>query len=332
MHRDDHEHQRHQHRYAHDTARAEQRTRIVITITMAMMLAEIVAGIAFNSMALLADGWHMGTHVAAFAITLFAYGFSRRHADDARYSFGTGKVGVLGGFASAVLLLVIAGLMAIESVQRLFAPSNIDFNQALIVAVIGLAVNLVSALLFSDTGHGHGHGHADHASHPHASEHAHEHAHGHEQGHANDLNLHSAYLHVLADALTSVAAILALLGGKFLGWGWLDPVMGLVGSVVIAIWAKGLLRKTGGILLDRTPEHSDLPEEIRRAIEEDGDSLITDLHVWQVGAGKFAAIVSIAGHQPRTADDYRERLARHEELVHVSIETRLCPEQVDIRA
>lgn len=320
MHRHDHEHPRHDHRYAHDTAQAERRTRIVIAITVAMMLAEIIAGIAFNSMALLADGWHMGTHVAAFGITLFAYAFSRRHADDARYSFGTGKVGVLGGFASAVLLAVVALLMAIESAQRLFSPGNIGFDQALLVAVIGLAVNLVSALLFSGANHGHGHQHAH--EHDHGSAQSHEHQ---EHDHGNDLNLHSAYLHVLADALTSVAAILALLGGKFLGWNWLDPVMGLAGSAVIAVWALGLLRDTGGILLDRTPAHSDLPDEIRKAVEGDGDSLITDLHIWQVGVGKFAAIVSIAAHQPRSAEDYRARLAMHAELVHVSIETQLCP-------
>ena len=328
MHRHDHEHLRHHHRYAHDTTLAERRTRIVVAITLAMMLAEIAGGIVFNSMALLADGWHMGTHVAAFAITLFAYAFSRRHADNSRYSFGTGKVGVLGGFASAVLLALVALLMAFESLQRLLSPGEIGFNQALVVAVIGLAVNLVSALLFSDASHGHAHAgpdaNANGATHDHDHDHDHDHQHSHGHRHGNDLNLHSAYLHVLADALTSVAAIIALLAGKFLGWNWMDPVMGLAGSAVIATWALALMRDTGGILLDRTPDHSDLPEEIHRAIEADGDSEITDLHVWQVGANKFAAIVCIAAHHPCTADDYRARLAMHEELVHVSIETRLC--------
>lgn len=322
MHHRDHEHPRHSHRYAHDSASAERRTRIVVAITAATMLVEIVAGARFQSMALLADGWHMATHVGAFGITLLAYAFSRRHAEDPRYSFGTGKVGVLGGVASAVLLAVVALLMTVESLQRLLVPASIRFDEALIVAVVGLAVNLVCALLFRDAGHTHGHQHQP----------AHERLHGHEDeaahsnghGHADDLNLRSAYLHVLADALTSVAAILALLGGKFFGWGWLDPVMGLAGSAVIAVWAIGLLRETCGILLDRTPEHSDLPDEIRKGIEGDGDSVITDLHIWQVGAGKFAAIVCIAAHVPRSADDYRARLSMHEELVHVSIETRLC--------
>lgn len=321
MHRRDHEHPRHHHRYGQDTLSAERRTRLVIAITAAMMLVEIIAGLAFNSMALLADGWHMGTHVAAFAITLFAYAFSRRHADDPRYSFGTGKVGVLGGFGSAVLLAVVALLMALESLQRLFQPGRVQFDEALLVAVIGLVVNLVCALLFRDAGHEHEH------------EHGRGHAHATTQQHGQvsadageDLNLRSAYLHVLADALTSVAAILALLGAKFLGWLWLDPLMGLAGSLVIAVWARGLLRQTGSILLDRMPAHSGLPEEIREAIEGDGDSLITDLHVWQVGTGKYAAIVCIAAHRPRSADDYRARLSVHEELVHVSIEIGLCPE------
>jgi cation diffusion facilitator family transporter len=325
MHRRDHEHHRHHHRFGQDTLVAERRTRLVVAITAAMMLVEIVAGWLSNSMALLADGWHMGTHVAAFAITLYAYAYSRRHADDPRYSFGTGKVGVLGGFGSGVLLLVVAALMAIESLQRLLQPGAIHFDEALLVATIGLAVNLACALLFRDIGHGHAHAH-DHDHGPHGHDHGgHDHAHLSAQG--QDLNLRSAYLHVLADALTSVAAILALLGGKFLGWAWLDPVMGLAGSAVITTWALGLLRETSVILLDRTPGHSDLPEEIRKAVEGDGDSLVTDLHVWQVGAGQFAAIVGIAAHRPRSADDYRTRLAMHEELVHVSIEIGLCAGQ-----
>lgn len=295
---------------------AESRTRIVIVITAAMMVVEIAAGIAFKSMALLADGWHMSTHVAAFLITAVAYHFSRKHAKDARYSFGTGKMGVLGGFASAIVLVMIALLMAGESVHRILVPAPIQFNQAILVAVIGLAVNLVCALIFKDAHHhhhGHDHGHGDPGQ-------AHDHAH-------HDLNLRAAYLHVLADATTSVTAIVALLAGKYFGWSWLDPVMGIVGSVVVGVWAYGLVRDTSGILLDRTPETSDLPEVMRRDVESDGDSMVTDLHIWQVGAGKFSAIVGIVAHDPKPAEAYRELFREHEELVHVTIEVQRCNEQ-----
>lgn len=306
---------RHSHDYAPDSTSAERRTRIVIAITATMMVVEIAAGIGFNSMALLADGWHMSTHVAAFLITALAYHFGRRHAADPRYSFGTGKMGVLGGFASAVVLAVIAVLMAAESARRFFDPLPIHFNQAIAVAAIGLVVNLVCALLLKED---HGHGHVHH--------HGHHQGHGHHHGH-EDLNLRAAYIHVLADALTSVTAIIALTAGKFLGWHWLDPLMGIVGSAVVSAWAYGLLRDTGGILLDRTPESSDLPDEIRRAIEDDGDSLVTDLHVWQVGAGKYAAIVAIVAHEPKPASAYRDLLREHEELVHATIEVERCEER-----
>ncbi|MBC8127588.1 MAG: CDF family Co(II)/Ni(II) efflux transporter DmeF [Gloeobacteraceae cyanobacterium ES-bin-144] len=298
---------RHSHDYSLDTSVAESRTRIVIAITATMMIVEIAAGIAFNSMALLADGWHMSTHVAAFLITALAYYFSRRHATDPRYSFGTGKMGVLGGFSSAIILAVIALLMAGESIHRVFDPLPIQFNAAIGVAVIGLLVNLVCALLLKDDHH-HQHSHGAHHHHP----------------HDHDLNRRAAYLHVLADALTSVTAIIALVTGKFFGWSWLDPVMGVVGSAVVAVWAYGLVRDTSGILLDRTPENSDLSDEIRRAVESDGDARITDLHVWQVASGKFAAIVSIVAHDLKTADAYRELFREHEELVHVTVEVQPC--------
>lgn len=308
MHRIDPSRWRHSHDYAPDSTSAERRTRIVIAITATMMVVEIAAGIGFNSMALLADGWHMSTHVAAFLITALAYHFGRRHAADPRYSFGTGKMGVLGGFASAVVLSVIALLMAGESAHRLFSPVPIHFNEAIAVAVIGLLVNLLCAFLLNDH---HAHGHVGHCHHHH---------------HHHDLNLRAAYIHVLADALTSVTAIVALLTGKFFGWSWSDPVMGLVGSLVIAVWAYGLLRDTSGILLDRTPESSDLPEVIRETVEADGDSLVTDLHVWQVSAGKFAAIVSIVADDPKSSDTYRELLLEHDELVHLTIQTQRCTE------
>jgi len=300
---------RHTHHYALDFSLAERRTRLVIAITAAMMGLEIAAGLLFHSMALLADGWHMSTHLAAFLITAVAYHFSRRHAHDPRYSFGTGKMGVLGGFASAVVLAMIALLMAGESVRRFFAPLPIHFNQAIAVAVLGLVVNLVCALLL---------GGAHHHHHP-----GHEHGHAHQ--HHHDLNLRSAYLHVLADALTSVTAILALTAGKYLGWSWLDPVMGVVGSAVVAVWALGLLRDTSGILLDRTPDSSDLPTEIRRAVESDGDAVITDLHVWQVASGRFAAIVAILARDPKPAAAYHAMFREHEELVHVTVEVQTRP-------
>jgi cation diffusion facilitator family transporter len=308
MHRTDHPHFRHSHDFALDSSSAERRTRIVIGIAATMMVIEITAGVAFNSMALLVDGWHMATHVTAFLITALAYYFSRRHAANPLHSFGTAKIGVLGGFASAVVLAVIALLMAGESVHRFFVPLSIHFNEAIGIAVLGLAVNLVCALVLA-----------------HAHDHAHPHDHGHRHQH-HDLNLRAAYLHVLADAFTSVTAISALLAGKFFGLTWLDPAVGILGSGVVMSWAYSLIRDTGGILLDRTPASSDLPEEIRRAIETDGDSIVTDLHVWQVGVGKFAAIVSIVAHEPRTSDQYRERLRGHEELVHVTIETQHCRE------
>jgi len=310
MHRADHSRFRHSHDFTRDFSRGERRTRVVIAITGVMMVVEITAGLLSHSMALLADGWHMSTHVTAFLITAIAYHFTRRHASDVRFSFGTAKIGVLGGFASAVVLSVVAFLMAGESVHRLFVPLAIHFNEAIGIACIALLVNLVCALLLKEDHHhspDHGGGH-------------HHHAHDH------DLNLRAAYLHVLADAFTTLLAIVALTSGKFFGWSWLDPVVGLVGSGVVFSWAYGLLRDTSGILLDRTPITSDLPEEIRRAVESDDDSIVTDLHVWQVGAGKFAAIVSIVAHEPKSCEEYRELLREHEELVHITIETQHCRE------
>lgn len=308
MHHTDSAPWQHSHQYSLDTSVAERRTRIVIGITAMMMVVEIAAGGAFHSMALLADGWHMSTHVAAFLITALAYYFIRRHSADTRYSFGTGKMGVLGGFASAVILSVIALIMAGESVHRVFSPLPIDFNSAIGVAVVGLVVNLVCALLLKDNHHHQGHSHAEH----------------HHDVHGHDLNRRAAYVHVLADALTSVTAIIALVAGKFFGWSWLDPVMGIVGSSVVALWAYSLLRDTSTILLDRTPESSDLPHEIRRAVESDGDAIITDLHIWQVASCRFAAIVSIVSDKPKPSEAYRALFREHEELVHVTVEVQHC--------
>ncbi len=308
MHRANHARFRHSHHFVSDFTKGERRTHIVIAITGVMMIVEITAGLLSHSMALLADGWHMSTHVTAFLITAVAYYFTRRHSTNQQFSFGTGKIGVLGGFASAVVLSIVALLMAGESVHRLFVPLAIHFNEAIGIACLALTVNLVCALLLKDDHHHSGHDHHGHAHHHH------------------DLNLRAAYLHVVADAFTTFLAIVALTSGKFFGWGWLDPIVGLVGSGVVFSWAYQLLRDTSGILVDRTPLSADLPDEIRRAVESDGDSIVTDLHVWQVSTGKFAAIVSIVAHEPKSSNAYRELLQEHEELVHVTIETQRCVE------
>src|ERR1700746_721475 len=304
MHRMDHSRFRHSHDFVSDFTKGERRTHIVIAITGVMMVVEITAGLLSHSMALLADGWHMSTHVTAFLITAIAYYFMRRNLSSEQYSFGTGKIGILGGFASAVVLSVVALLMAGESVHRLFVPLTIHFNEAIGIACLGLLVNLGCAVLLADRHYENDGGSA----------------------HDHDLNLRAAYLHVLADAFTSVLAITALTGGKFFSWAWLDPVVGIVGSGVVFSWAYTLFRDTSGILLDRTPASSDLPEEIRRVVESDGDSLVTDLHVWQVGIGKFAAMISIVAHEPKNCDAYRALLRGHHELVPVTIEHLHCRE------
>jgi cation diffusion facilitator family transporter len=299
---------KHEHNFTDDTSSAEKRTRRVVVLTGAMMLIEIVAGYFFHSMALMADGWHMGTHVAAFALAAVAYSYGRRHAKDARFTFGTGKVGVLGAFTSAIVLSIIALLIAADSIHRLLVPQTIHFREAIIIAVVGLFVNLLSAFMLKDHHH-----------------HGHDHSQGHSHDH-HDLNLKAAYIHVLADTFTALGAVLALTTGYFLGWVWLDPAMGLVGTIVILSWAWTLLRDSGSILLDRVPASSDLPVVIREGIELDGDSKITDLHIWQVGAGKFAAIIGVVAHHPRTPDEYRAALKIHEELVHITLEVHTCDE------
>jgi cation diffusion facilitator family transporter len=311
MHLDDLAPWRHSHVFATDVpARGERRTRWVVAITVAMMLAEIVAGMAFGSMALLADGWHMGTHAAALSVAAFAYAYARRHAADPRYSFGTGKVGALGGFASAVGLAVVALLVLVESATRLAAPVAIRFDEAIGVAVVGLAVNLACAWLLREHDHGHdraaGHGHGDH-----------EHDHGHH--HHRDHNLRAAYLHVLADALTSVFAIVALLTGKVLGWTWMDPVMGVVGALVIARWSAALLRDTSAVLLDAEVAGA-RRDAIRSAIEGGRGDRVSDLHVWRVGPRHLAAIVSVVASSPMPPSAYRDRLREFPDLAHVTIE------------
>jgi cation diffusion facilitator family transporter len=309
----------------------ERRTRWVVGLTLAMMVAEVVAGTLSGSMALLADGWHMGTHAAALGVTLFAYVYARRHARDPRYSFGTGKVGALGGFASAVGLAVVALLVLVESARRLASPVAIRFEEAIGVAFVGLAVNLGCALLLREHDHGHAHGaNADgHHDDDHDRDHGHadEHGGGTHQGHGHaddgghhDHNLRSAYFHVLADALTSVCAILALSGGRLLGWTWLDPTMGIVGSLVIARWSWGLLRDTSAVLLDAELSPARVAA-IRTAVEAvDPDGRVADLHVWRVGRRHLAAIVSVVSGAPRPPAEYKAALGRFGDLSHLTVE------------
>ncbi len=309
-----------QHAHVFDSGNrvGERRTHWVLVITLLTMVVEIAAGWWTGSMALLADGWHMGTHALALAVTAGAYWLARRHAGDTRYAFGTWKIEVLGSFASALVLGLVGVGIVVESAARLWRAEPIEAQSALVVAVIGLVVNLASAwLLHGAQGghdhHGHGHAHDDHLGHDHA------HAHGGE-----DLNLRAAYAHVLADALTSVFAIVALSAALWLGWTWLDPLVGIVGAVVIGVWAWGLMRQSSAVLLDREM-HLPVTQEVREAIESDGDAKVADLHVWRVGRDKFAAIVCIVADVPLAPSVYRERLAVHEELAHVSIEVNRCP-------
>jgi cation diffusion facilitator family transporter len=312
MHTIDQSHWQHSHNFVGDWGTAERNTRRVILLTAVMMAVEIVWGLKLHSMALFADGCHMSTHVAAFLITAWAYAVTRKNAGNRLYSFGAGKIGILGAYTSAIILAGIALFMLVESVQRLFQPLVIHYNEAIGIAAVGLTVNLVSAFLLRDSPH-HGHG-QEHGSQLEAHSHGHEH----------DINLKAAYIHVLADAATSVLAIIALTAGKLWGAAWLDPVMGIVGCAVISQWAYGLIRQTQIILLDKEPEDCDLNREIRKSIESDGDSVITDLHLWQVGANKFAAIISVVAHDPNSPEAYKAPLKAHEELVHVTVEVHQC--------
>ena len=298
-----------------DHRRNERRIWLVIALTAVMMVVEIGAGSVYGSMALVADGWHMSTHASAMLISALAYLYARRHAQNARFTFGTGKLGDLAGFASAIVLALIALLMGWESLLRLFDPVAINFREAIAIAVAGLVVNIVSAwLLRGDHGHdhhGHSHGHAH-------DDHHHNHDHGHAHG-GKDNNLRSAYVHVIADAMTSVLAIVALSLGSRFGWTFHDPLMGIVGGLVILQWSWSLLRASGAILLDFIPPGEDLPDEIREAIET-GEDRITDLHVWQVGPGHHAAIVAVATPVSRDPAFYKARLADIHELSHVTVE------------
>jgi cation diffusion facilitator family transporter len=300
------QHRPHTHHFAIIRPENERRMLFVVILTLVTMIAEITAGILTGSMALLSDGWHMGTHAGALGIALFAYIYSRKYADSKRYSFGTGKVGVLAAFTSAIILGVTGILIAYESVNRLLNPVEINFNIAILVAVIGLIVNLLCVwILRGDKGHHHSH-HGDH-SHPHEYRH-----HG-----ETDYNYRAALLHVIADAMTSVFAIAALLVGKYFGLVWFDPVVGVLGASLILWWAYGLIRRTGHILLDSNVAES---EKIREVIEADSDNKILDLHVWRVNEEDFAAIVSLVTDTPKPPEHYHELLRKFDDLKHVTVE------------
>jgi len=293
---------KHSHKFDEGNPLAEKNTLRVALLTAVMMVLEIGGGWYYNSMALLADGWHMSSHTVALGLSVLAYVCARKYAHDPRFSFGTWKIEVLGGYTSAIFLVMVAGLMVFQSIDRLISPTAIHYNQAISIAIIGLLVNIASAWLLKD-GHHHGHGH--------------HHDHGHDH---HDLNLRSAYIHVLTDAATSVLAIIALFGGKFWGASWLDPVMGLVGAVLVSIWAYSLLRDTGRVLLDAEMT-APVVEEIREVISESPiKAQISDLHVWRVGKGKYACILSLVTDAGMSPEYFKNQLRIHKELVHISIE------------
>ncbi|MCS0588262.1 CDF family Co(II)/Ni(II) efflux transporter DmeF [Massilia norwichensis] len=312
----------HDHIFDQGSNAAERGTRLVMWITAAMMVVEIAAGWWFNSMALLADGWHMSSHALAIGLSAFAYSAARKYAKDPRFAFGTWKIEILAGYTSAVFLLGIAALMAFSSIERIFAPEPIHYRDAIVIAVIGLVVNVVCAMILGHAHHDHGHGHGhDHHGHDHG--HDHDHGHGH-----HDLNLKSAYIHVIADAATSVLAIGALAGGWAFGWSWLDPVMGIVGAVLVAVWAKNLIVQTGTVLLDREMD-APVVEEIREVVASAstaGYARLVDLHVWRVGKQFYSCALSLVTNDPSlTPARVREQLGIHEEIVHATIEVHYRP-------
>ncbi|ELC3158634.1 MULTISPECIES: CDF family Co(II)/Ni(II) efflux transporter DmeF [Vibrio] len=294
----------HSHDFVSHNQKGEKRTLYVLILTVTTMVVEIAAGTMFGSMALLADGWHMGTHAAAFCITLFAYRYAKQNAHNDRFSFGTGKVSVLGGFTSAIALGIVALMMMVESIHRLFNPESIQFNEAIMVAVIGLVVNLASMLLLQDHHH-HGHDHHDHHSHDHEHEHHHDH------------NLTAAYFHVLADTLTSLLAIVALIVGKFYGWVWLDAMMGIVGAVVIGKWTLGLMKQTAPVLLDESISKS-YRDEITETLTPYAE--IVDLHIWKVSGHHYSAAIALKNHSNKTLDEFKQLLSKFDKIHHLTLE------------
>ena len=289
----------------------ERRIWFVIVLTLATMIVEIVCGVLFGSMALLADGWHMASHASAMGVTALAYYLARKHRRNERFSFGAGKMGDLAGYSSALLLAIIALFIAYESVNRLLEPVDIRFNEAIGVAVIGLLVNLASALILKDSSD---HSHAEHAT-------------GVKD---HDHNIRAAYLHVLADALTSILAIVALVFGKVRGWSFLDPLMGIAGAMVISRWSYGLMRATGEVLLDYNT-HPQMVEEVRRAIESHGDATVQDLHIWRVGPGRYSIIIAVTSSDATTPLALKQRLCDFHHLAHVTIEVNRPDEVIDER-
>ncbi|HWT73089.1 MAG TPA: CDF family Co(II)/Ni(II) efflux transporter DmeF [Oxalicibacterium sp.] len=303
-------HAAHTHVFSAGNPWAEKNTARVVLITAVMMVIEIVGGYLLNSMALLADGWHMSSHALALGLSLLAYSFSRKLANDPRFSFGTWKIEVLAGYTSAILLLFVAGLMAYQSVERLIAPSAIHYNEAIAISILGLTVNLACAWLLKDVDHHHHHGH----------DHDHHHDHDHADGNAGDLNLRAAYIHVISDAATSALAIFALIGGKLWGAVWLDPLMGIAGAVLVTVWSFGLLRESGKVLLD-AEMNAPVVEEIRDVIQASPiPAAIADLHVWRVGRGQYACILALLTSANVDGEYFRRQLQVHEELVHVTVE------------
>ncbi len=311
---------RHQHNFSSHNSQGEKRTFYVLLLTVVTMIVEIIAGTIYGSMALLADGWHMGTHAAAFGITLFAYRYAKKHAESERFSFGAGKVSVLGGYTSAIALGIVALLMLVESVHRLFNPQAIQFNEAIIVACIGLTVNVVSMFLLGDHhhdhGHEHGHNHSKNHDHSHSHDHDSEHSHKHGEHH-HDHNLRAAYMHVLADTLTSLLAIVALLFGKFYGWNWLDAAMGMIGALVIAKWTMNLMKQTSPILLDEN-----IGDDYRQSITEALASyaIVTDLHMWKVSGHHYSAAITLESNSDKTISEYKQMLAKFDKINHLTLE------------
>ncbi|MFA0281906.1 CDF family Co(II)/Ni(II) efflux transporter DmeF [Vibrio sp. 10N.222.55.F12] len=314
---------RHQHNFSSHNSQGEKRTFYVLLLTVVTMVVEIVAGTIYGSMALLADGWHMGTHAAAFGITLFAYRYAKKHAESERFSFGTGKVSVLGGYTSAIVLGIVALLMLVESVHRLFNPQAIQFNEAIIVACIGLTVNVVSMFLLGDHHHDHGHehGHNHNKNHGHSHSHEHDsdhgHKHGEHHGHHHDHNLRAAYMHVLADTLTSLLAIVALLFGKFYGWNWLDAAMGMVGAFVIAKWTMNLMKQTSPILLDENIDQ-DYRDSVTKTLTPYAS--VTDFHMWKVSGHHYSAAITLESNSDKTVSEYKQMLAKFDKINHLTLE------------
>lgn len=309
--------------------RNERRIWLVVALTAAMMGTEIIGGMIFGSLALVADGWHMSTHAAALAISALAYLYARRHRHDRRFSFGTGKLGDLASFASAIILAMIALLIGYESIERLMHPIGIAYSEAIGIAVLGLAVNLVSAWLLRDApehGHHHHHHGHDHQHDGHDRHHGHQH-HGHG---ARDLNLRAAYIHVLADAATSVLAIFGLLAAWLFNWRFIDPLVGLVGTLVILSWAYGLIRAAGAALLDTVPDEA-LEKALRARLEVQGDR-VADQHLWRIGPGHYAAVLTIVSDHPQRPSHYKSRLSGLQGLSHVTIEVEDCDQPQTVQS